>query len=193
MPRKVTFTEEKIVEAAMAIVREEGVQAVTARSIAKRLGASPKPLFTSFRNMDEVMAATIREAKRIFIEYMKASFTGRISFRRMGLRWMKFVYEEPEVYRMLFMPEEPGKEPYTLDNVISNFDEITDTVLAVIYRDFGLSEENARKLYNQMILHAHGISCLLVAEEACFTEEQIIENYTEVVMGLVMYYKSQGE
>jgi len=193
MPRKVTFTEEKIIEAAIAIVREEGVQAVTARGIGKRLGSSSKPLFTSFRNMDDVMAATIREARRIFMNYMQEGFSEQISFRRIGLRWIKFVYEEPEIYRILFMCEEPGRKMHTLNNMASHFDEITDTILSVIHKDFGISGEHARKLYNQMILHAHGIACLLVAEEACFLEEEIVENYTEVVMGLVMYYKAQGE
>ena len=43
-----------------------------------------------------------------------------------------------------------------------------------------------------MIIHAHGIACLLVAGETSFTESEVKKILSEAAMGLVMYYKTKG-
>ena len=56
MPPRPKFTREEIIEAALNIVSESGIAALTARNLADRLGCSPRPVFTVFKNMDEVLA-----------------------------------------------------------------------------------------------------------------------------------------
>ena len=64
MPPKPKFTKEEIVFAAKEIVREKGLSALTAREVAEKLGSSPRPIFTVFKSMDEVMQAIRVEAMR---------------------------------------------------------------------------------------------------------------------------------
>ena len=192
MARRVIYTEERIIDTAIALVRQGGLQAVTARSLGAALGSSPKPIFTAFGSMEEITAAAIRRAKQIFADYIIEAFDGDISFQRIGLRWIHFVMEEPELYRLLFMNVNAASPVLALDDIVSNFDALLEHVLDVIQRDFDLSRANARKLYNQMIIHAHGIACLLVAGETRFTENEVKKILSEAAMGLVMYYKTKG-
>ena len=55
MPPKPKFSKEEIVNNALLLVSEKGVQKLTARDLAERLGSSPRPIFTIFNNMDEVL------------------------------------------------------------------------------------------------------------------------------------------
>ncbi len=48
MPRSFKFERQDIVSAALAITRESGFQAVTARAVGDRLGSSTKPIFGLF-------------------------------------------------------------------------------------------------------------------------------------------------
>lgn len=192
MPRRAVYTKEKILEAAIALVREGGLEAVTARSLGAALGATPKPLFTVFGGMEELTAAVVRQAKKLFAGYILEGFGEEISFQKIGLRWLQFVREEPQLYRLLFMNPGSASPVLELENIVENFDELLDRMLDVIVRDFGLSRANARKLYNQMIIHAHGIACLLVAGETRFTQEEAKRNISEAAMGLVLYYKTKG-
>ena len=57
MPPKPKFTRDEIVSAALALVRERGESALTAREVGKALGVSSSPIFTTFRDMDELKAA----------------------------------------------------------------------------------------------------------------------------------------
>ena len=54
MAPKVKFQREEIVAAALEAVREKGIDAVTAREVAQRLGVSTRPIFTWYRTMDQL-------------------------------------------------------------------------------------------------------------------------------------------
>ena len=54
MPPKVKFQKEEIVRAALKVVREQGIDAVTAREVAKELGVSPRPIFTYYDTMEQL-------------------------------------------------------------------------------------------------------------------------------------------
>lgn len=190
MPPRLIFTEEKILDAVIALVRREGLEAVTARAIARELGCTPKPLFTSFQNMDDVMNATVQRARQILECYMKQNWEGEICFHLIGLRWIQFALEEPQLYRLLFLHPNSATPAPSLSSVISNFAGLETWVIEIIQKDFSLDDDTARRLYNHMLLHAHGIACLLVSGQTHFTEKELVDIYTEAGLGLVMYYRS---
>ena len=66
MPPKPKFTKEEIVEAALALVSERGMEALTARDLGERLGSSARPIFTVFRIMEEVQQETRKAAMERF-------------------------------------------------------------------------------------------------------------------------------
>lgn len=57
MPRQPRFSKEDIVAAGLRIVRASGYEAVSARSLGKELSTSSSPIFTLFKDMNEVMDA----------------------------------------------------------------------------------------------------------------------------------------
>ena len=73
MPPKPKFTREEIVAAALSLLREQGESALTAREIGKRLGTSSSPIFTTFKDMEELKAAVQLEAKAVFDRYMEVA------------------------------------------------------------------------------------------------------------------------
>ena len=189
MPPKTQFSAEKIIDAAICITRREGFAAVTARSIGKELNCSVKPIFTAFENMDGVMLATKKAVNGIFVRYMQTPYK-KLSFMQIGLRWIQFSRDEPRLYQLLFMPVSRGTQVFTPLNLSMNFGELTSQIIPLICRDFTLDHNSALKLYNQMILHAHGIASLIASGDTDFTEQSIREIFSETVEGLVMYYKA---
>lgn len=69
MPPACRFTREQIVAAALAITRERGFDAVTARAIADTLHSSSKVIFSAFSGMDDLLAATIDAADAQYRAY----------------------------------------------------------------------------------------------------------------------------
>ena len=64
MAPKNKFTKEEMTEAALRVVRQQGLDGLTAKTMADALGTSTQPIFTAFGSMDgikkEVYAAAIR-------------------------------------------------------------------------------------------------------------------------------------
>ena len=60
MPPKPKFTREEIIETALQLVSERGMSALTARDLGERLGSSARPIFTLFKNMEEVQKESAR-------------------------------------------------------------------------------------------------------------------------------------
>ena len=53
MPPKPIITKQDIINAAIQLVRENGISSVNARNLAKTLNCSTKPLFRIYTNMDK--------------------------------------------------------------------------------------------------------------------------------------------
>ena len=71
MPRKFLFTREEITAAALALVREKGVEALTARALGERLGTSAKPIFGLFKNMEDVRETVIAQTGDLAMSAVK--------------------------------------------------------------------------------------------------------------------------
>ena len=64
MPPKVRFTREAVTDAAFALVRAQGQEALNARAIARQLGCSTQPLYRTMPGMDALRAAVMEKARR---------------------------------------------------------------------------------------------------------------------------------
>lgn len=71
MPPKAKFSKEEITEAAVNIVKSEGLQALTARALGAKLGTSSSPIFTVFQNMDEVQQEVLKSANQLYQNYLE--------------------------------------------------------------------------------------------------------------------------
>ena len=65
MPPKVKITKEDIINAAVSLVRENGADALNARTVASLLGCSTQPVFSNFATMDELRLAVAEKADEI--------------------------------------------------------------------------------------------------------------------------------
>ena len=54
MPPKNRFTKDEMIDAALDIVREKGIDALTSRELGARMGCSTRPMFTFFSTVNEL-------------------------------------------------------------------------------------------------------------------------------------------
>ena len=102
MPPKVKFSREEIIAAALDIVREGGLTALTARSLAAKLGSSAKPVFGLFENMQEVqtevmIAANAEYQSFLRTEMMRGTYK---PYKASGMAYIRFAKEEKELFKL---------------------------------------------------------------------------------------------
>ena len=102
MPPKPRFSEQDIVEAAIAVIAEEGLKNLSARHIANKLGSSTAPVYGLFSSMDEIRHAAVKRILEMVHEYARRPWsTG--DFLNMGVGYVIFAREHPTLFRAVFL------------------------------------------------------------------------------------------
>ena len=181
MPPKTKFTKDGIINAAFELVRSRGVDSLSARSLAKELGSSTAPIFSAFAGIDEVRAAVIDKAKSLYAEYLREGMTQATPFKGAGLSYIRFSKDEPQLFKLLFMPDNPDGEP---THFLPSSDDNFPAVLEALHSKTNISEENAKKLYNHLSVYVYGLAVLNVQGCFVFTDDDIDGMLTEVFTAL---------
>lgn len=100
MGPRIKFTREQIIEAAFEIARREGIDSITMRKIAERLGSSVAPIYVNFKNVDELNKALIERIINISQQLLKEENTGN-PFSDMGKASLRFAMEYSVIFRDL--------------------------------------------------------------------------------------------
>ena len=189
MPKKAKFTREEIIQAAIEIVRESGIDAVTARELGNRLGSSACPIFTAFENMEEVNAELIKYAKALYKEYICEGLKQEQAFKGVGTAYIRFSIYEPKLFQLLFMTEQP--EPVDIEHTLMLIDESYEDILKSVREPYGLDENDAKPLYQHLWVYTHGIAAMCATNVCVFTEEDISSMMTDVFVGLLEKIKRE--
>lgn len=187
MPPKAKYTRDEIIAIAYELVREQGVEALTAREVAKRLGTSPSPIFALFRDMEELKAAVKERGEVCFGSYMADAERYHPAYKRRGMQWVKFAQEEPLLFRMLFMQDMHGVD---LDTALRKIPFDADTDIAIIMQDYRATRQQAAHLFRQMWIYTYGMCTLCAAKVCAFTEQEIAQQLGEIFQGMIFVLRS---
>src|SRR5574344_1997647 len=177
MPPKQMLTKEKIVQSALQIAQQDGLNAVTARRLGMELGCSSRPIFTVFSNMEEVHEETIKAAKNLYNQYVAEGLRQKISTKGVGLEYIKFAREQPKLFQMLFMKE--SKKLITFEEVMCEIDENSDLITQAFQKQNNLSKEDAMKMYRNLWIYTHGIATLLAMKVCSFKDDEVSDMLSE--------------
>lgn len=192
MPPKAKFTREEIINRAFEMARKKGIYAVVARELGKELGTSSSPIFTAFKNMEELQKEVRKVAMREFEAYVRDAVNYAPAFKYVGMKMkmIEFAIKEPKLFQLLYMREHDGSQSYAM-----LIDELGDTVqvcIEIMQKDYALSRQEAELLFRQVWLHTFGI-CVLVAGKVCqITPEEISEMLSVEFQGTLMLIKSRS-
>lgn len=189
MPPKAKFTKAQITEAAFGILREEGMENLTARALGTKLGSSACPIFTAFANMEEVQQSAVSAAKALYKEYVEKGLSETPAFKGVGMQYIQFAVNEPKLFQLLFMTEQT--EMPDLNNVLPLIDQSYADILASITDGYGVSEADAERLYRHLWIYTHGIASLCATKMCRFTEAELGGMLTEVFVSLLKKCKEE--
>ena len=188
MPPKPKFTKEEIVAAALALVSEKGIGALTARELAARLGSSARPIFTVFHSMEEVQEEVRTAALKRFESYAEKAAGYTPVFKQVGMQMILFAMEEPKLYQLVYMSENAGATDF--EGITQRLGDVAQLCVDVIQRDYGLSAEDAKTLFEHVWIYTFGIGALCATGMCRFSQDEIIQMLGQDFMAMLFYAKS---
>lgn len=184
MPRQPRFSKEDIVAAGLRIVRTDGYDAVSARALGKELGTSSSPMFTMFKDMNEVMDAIWAAAEQSFIDHMEGVTEFFPAFKEFGMRLVSYAKNESNLFQMMFLGKRARPEIA---------EKIARECLTHAGQGYGLTEDQADFLFRQMWPVACGIAALCVKHPEDFPEEIVSRTLSYHFSGIITIMKSGRE
>lgn len=190
MPPKAKFTREDIINAALTITMREGFEGLTARALGAELGSSARPVFTVFKNMEEVQAEVEKAARSVYTRLVEEGLKEEIAFKGVGKAYIRFAAEYPKLFQLLFMREQ-NSSPH-LNSVLGLIDENFDRILESIEKGYGFCKETSKEIYLHLWIYSHGIAVLIATKVCSFSAEEISGMLTDVFISIIKKYKSEG-
>jgi AcrR family transcriptional regulator len=185
MPPRVKFTKEEIVEAALRVTREGGIDSLTARSLAAELGASTRPMFTYFETVDELKHEVHEAAKDVYKTYIERGLAEPVPFLGVGQNTISFAREEPELFRLLFLQKPDGADGGAAEALAFSQDLVRDSIMGI----YKMDAYEADCYYRNLWLIAFSFCAMIAAGECPYTDEQMSAMFTEVSLAVCKAYK----
>ena len=180
MAPKNKFTKEEMVEAALRVVRANGIDALTAKTMADALGTSTQPIFTAFGSMDGIKKEIYAAAIRVYDRYADAGLKERIPFFGVGMQYIRFAREEPELYRLLFLTRAQDKS-FSAMQSMQHLQSLVRPTLMNIYR---ITEQEADLYFRDLWFVVHSLSTLIVTGDCPYSDQEIGQVLTGVSISI---------
>jgi len=179
MPPRCKFTKNEITNAALNIVRKEGLSNLTARALSAELSSSVKPIFGLFKNMEEVQQEVIKAADTLYQNYLKEDMEkGEYPpYKASGMAYIRFAKEEKELFKLLFMRDR------SVEKIEENEKEIRP-LLQLIQKDTGMDEQEAYTFHIEMWIFVHGMATMIATNYLDLDEAYISRVMSNAYKGI---------
>ena len=188
MPPKAKFTREEVVRAAVELVREKGIEALTARALGERLGSSARPVFTVFDSMEQVQQEVLQFGVSRY-EAMTQEEMARGEFppyKSSGMAYITFAREEKELFKLLFMRDRSREDRQKDEMDIA-------PIVEIIRKNTGLDEESARLFHLEIWAGVHGIAAMAATNYLELSRELVSRMLTDHYQGLISRFCHKEE
>ncbi len=169
MAPKYKFTKEEMVAAAVRVVQKNGMDGLTAKSMAAELGASTQPIFTAFETMEDVKNEVRAAAEDKYAEYTARGLQESVPFFGVGMQHIRFAEQEPELYRVLFFEKTNNGK----DGAFAAMERSKNKVLPSLMGVYKISAAAADRYFRDLWLVVHSLATLIVTGENPYSEQEI--------------------
>lgn len=170
MPTKVRITKNMILDTAFDIARSGGLEDVSNREIASRLGCSIRPIYYQFKNTDELKGELYAKIEKYFYTYLMDNMRDDIPpYKQVGINYIRFAREESHLFRILFMSE---TNLLPMGFVTKDEDDFRELAKLIKFST-KLSDDDIKTFHVRMWLFAHGIASLVASNTVVFSDTQI--------------------
>ncbi len=174
MSAKRQITREQIVQAAMAIVSEQGMEALNARSVAARCGCSTQPIYLCFENLQQLKDAVEGEIQNRYNAYIAEEIkSGKYpEYKASGMGYIRFAKEQPNFFKYLFMRNRAGEN----DKWEQAYEFRRE---AQRVEKYGFDKSASGRIHTHMWVWVHGIAAMYATGFLDWDWEAVSELLTE--------------
>jgi len=182
MPAKKQVTKEKILSAALELLRKGGIEAVNVKMLAQELNCSTQPIYLSFPGMNELRTELTAKAVEFFMQKMKCADTSSPDL--FGMSYIHFAMTEKELFRYLFM------RPNALSEIREALAPMMESSISELMERYHINHAEADYLHDQLWMHTHGIASMIATDFCVWDPVKIADMLKECRICFTQKYEA---
>ncbi len=187
MPPKAKITKEMVIDAAFEVARAEGAENVNARTVSQKLGCSTQPVMYHFATIEDMKRAVYAKLDWFHTEYLMNVDPQEDVMLGIGLNYIRFAVEEPNLFRFLF------QSGFAVEN---NLLEMIDSeelkpVISAMQEAMDLNMEQTKDVFITLALFVHGYASILVNNGLEYDEELIKVHLERAYKGAILALREE--
>lgn len=183
MPPKAKITKDMIINAAFEVARQTGADNINARTVALELNCSTQPVMYHFATIDELKRAAYEKTGSYHTEYlMNVPKTQEDFMLGIGLNYIRFAVEEPNLFRFLF------QSGFAVENSLLEMinSEGLIPVLSAMQEEMDMNMEQTKEVFITLALFVHGYASIIANNSLEYDEKLITAHLKRVYTGAIL-------
>lgn len=190
MPPKQKITKDMILVTAREIVRNEGIESINSRNVAKKLGCSTQPIFSQFPTMEELRKDVHLYCCEVFeTEVLEEKETENF-LQQSYLKVIHLAKEEKQLFRLIFLSE------YCLGSEFMQIRmtyESNNRIVTQIMNQYGLDEIAGRDILQRVSLLLQGIATLIATTNVEYSDDEVCGIMEQTIHDMVAGIKNRNK
>jgi AcrR family transcriptional regulator len=184
-PKTIEFKCDVVLAAAVGVVRRQGLDGLSARSVAARLKASVAPVYSAFRSMAELERKVLVEARRLMDERTRRNFS-EMPFLNIGVGIVTFARDEPRLFSALFLSRHPFQDILAAFHASVLARMKTDAMLRL------LPDAALKRLLDALWFYTIGLSTALVYGQLVAADDEHLIAYLRNMGNILILAEVMG-
>ena len=161
MPTSPRIPKETILQHALEMLIQDGYSSINIKALAKRIGCSTQPISWHFGNMENFRNALTEYAMDYANEKMLSASEGMEAFSNVGIGYIDIAFDEPNLFRYLYMSGESGYHAGSFD--IFTTADANSAMIEQIAKQLEISADKVSDFFRNTIVYTHGLACFVVS------------------------------
>ena len=160
MKQPSVYTRENIIDAAIALIREQGWAQVTTRKIARRMGSSTMPIYSHVKSVDELEHEIRARVRSMLKEFQLRSYTDQ-PLLNLAFGYVVFARDEKQLFRFLYLDSPDLLESGNLSGMKESFLEQFGKDSPVGAALSAMEEAGEEAMIQNTWIFTHGLAMLV--------------------------------
>ena len=177
VPAKKQIEKDKIVAAAVRIVRKRGISALNVRDVAKECKCSTQPIYHAFDSIEQLKKVVGEEIMKICGNFLQKEIDKKEypEYKAFGMGYIRFAKEEKEFFKYMFMRD----RTHETDSLQFGLDAAT----GMIMKEYGMHKDDSVKLHVEMWAFVHGIATMFATNFLDWEWQTVDDMVTDAFLG----------
>lgn len=171
MPTTPKIPKETILQYALEMLIRDGYSSINIKTLAKKIGCSTQPISWHFGNMENFRNALTEYALNYANSKMLSASEGMLGFSNVGVGYIDLAFDEPNLFRYLYMSGESGYYAGGFD--ILTTADTNSAMIEQIANQLGTSADKVSEFFRNTIIYTHGLACFVVSGLIKSTKEEL--------------------